>query len=138
MAAAGATLWFDPDEHAKETLKAFNHFCRTFELRYSAQYPDPPKTSMDGAIQRWKVGKTTPERTDPQPTLEEYDGVREDWMSRDKVAKMVGMFSSARFAEDWEAAEPDDAVRKGSSWGEFKHKMTVYYKPTENMTLETD
>ena len=35
-------LFFDPDKHPEDTLKAFQEFVQTFELRYNAQYPDPP------------------------------------------------------------------------------------------------
>ena len=90
---------------------------------------------MDAAIQRWKCQHTTETVTDPKPNMEQFDQIREQWMSRDKVAKLVGMFSSVRLAEDWEAAEPDAAARKIADWEGFKQKMNTYYKPTENITL---
>jgi hypothetical protein len=40
---ASQQLFFDPDKHPEDTLKAFQEFIQTFELRYHAQYPDPPK-----------------------------------------------------------------------------------------------
>ena len=40
------------DTYPEETLKAFEEFIDTFELRYDAQFPDPPKVSMDSALQR--------------------------------------------------------------------------------------
>ena len=52
MAEARATqLCFDPDLHPEETLKAFNNFIQTFELRYIAAYPDPPRMSMEAALE---------------------------------------------------------------------------------------
>ena len=45
-----SNLMFDPNAHRKDTLKQFKEFCRLFELRYDASYPDPPKTSMDAAV----------------------------------------------------------------------------------------
>ena len=133
MATPSTTLWFDPDEHPKECLKAFENFCKTFDRRYQAQYPDPPKTSMDAAIQRWKVEHITPTDADPALTLNDFDAIRDKWISRDKVTKLIGMFSAARLAEDWEAAETDAAVRKVSGWDEFQQQMKNYYKPTENI-----
>jgi hypothetical protein len=61
MAAMTSTskLYFDPDLHPDDTLRAFDEFIQSFELRYDAQYPDPPKTSLDGAIERWKLANTT-------------------------------------------------------------------------------
>ena len=53
--ASGTTLHFDPDLHQDDTLKAFNEFIQSFYLRYEAQYPDPPKVSIDAAIERWKL-----------------------------------------------------------------------------------
>ena len=35
------SLFFDPDEHPEDTLKAFTGFVESFERRYNAQYPDP-------------------------------------------------------------------------------------------------
>ena len=39
-------LFFDPANHPDDTLKAFNDFTQIFELRYAAQFPDPPKVSL--------------------------------------------------------------------------------------------
>ena len=50
-----STVYFDPDLHPDDTLRAFDEFIQNFELRYDAQYPDPPKTSLDAAIERWKL-----------------------------------------------------------------------------------
>ena len=54
-----SNIFFDPDEHPEDTLKAFEEFIKVFSLRYEAQYPDPPKVSLESAIQRWKVVNTT-------------------------------------------------------------------------------
>ena len=48
------SLQFDPDQHPHATLKAFNEFIEQYEFRYEAQYPEPPKSIMDGAILQWK------------------------------------------------------------------------------------
>jgi len=52
-------LYLDPDQHPEDTLKSFEEFTQVFELRYVAQYPDPPKVSMDAAIARWKFANAT-------------------------------------------------------------------------------
>jgi len=59
------TLYFDPNEHAENSLKAFNEFCDTFLLRYDALYTDPTKVSIDAAITRWKYGNIT--EANPEP-----------------------------------------------------------------------
>ena len=71
-------LFFDPDQHPEDTLKAFEEFTQLFELRYDAQFPDPPKFSMDAAIDRWKVANTTENNQNPRPDLAAYDAIRND------------------------------------------------------------
>lgn len=132
---SGSNLHFDPDSHPKDTLKQFREFCRLFELRYDAQYPDPPQTSMDAAIRRWKLTNTTEDVQDPKPTLDDYDSLRDGWRSKDRVAKVIGMFSAPRLSSDWEAAESDEKLRQAATWTDFKTKLQEYYKPTENATL---
>lgn len=129
-------LFFDPDKHPEDTLKAFDEFTQLFDLRYDAQFPDPPKVSMDAAMQRWKVENTTEAITDPKPNLQQFDQIRNNWRSKDRVAKFLGMYSSSRFFSDWRAAQPDEDQRKSASWDAFLTIMQEYYKPTENLTLK--
>ena len=65
---ATASLHFDPDCHPDDTLKAFNEFIIDFELRYAANYPDPPKVSLEAALSRWKV-----ENEDTKVSPDQYD-----------------------------------------------------------------
>ena len=46
---------FDLDEYPKNTLKPFNDYVELFELKYNAQFPDPPKFSLNSALKRWKI-----------------------------------------------------------------------------------
>ena len=84
-------LYFDPDQHPEETLKAFDEFTEDFLLRYDANHPDPPKVSMDAAIQRWKI-----DNNNAQPTVAQFDTIKESWQTKDKVAKFIGLYSSCR------------------------------------------
>jgi hypothetical protein len=72
---ANQQLFFDPNKHPEDTLKAFQEFIQTFELRYNAQYPDPPRVSLDAAVERRKVANTTEATPHPKPTLDQYDVV---------------------------------------------------------------
>ena len=128
-------LYFNPEQHPEDTLKAFEEFTQTFELRYDAQYPDPPKVSLDAAIERWKYANATTDTTQPKPSLAQYDQIRDNWRACDKVAKLLGMFSSNRLYMDWKVAQPDEGTRKLSKWTEFVTVMREFYKPTENITL---
>ena len=70
---SNSQVYFVPDEHPEDTLNSFQEFTRTFELRYNAQYPDPPKVSLEAAISRWKVSNATEEVPDPKPSIGQYD-----------------------------------------------------------------
>jgi hypothetical protein len=126
-----STLYFDPDLHPDDTLRAFDEFIQSFELRYDAQYPDPPKTSLDAAIERWKLAND-----DKKPTLDDYDNIRDEWRSKDRVTKLLGIFSSKRLFADWKVAEPDDSKRAKVTWKYFVTTMQQHYKPTENLALK--
>ena len=128
-------VFFNPDDHPEDTLKAFEEFTKIFNLRYDAQYPDPPKVSLEAAIERWKVTNTTDAKPNPKPNLEQYDKICSDWKQKDKVAKLLGMFSSHKLYEDWCVAQPDENERAKAKWPEFMRTMKEYYKPTENETL---
>ncbi len=125
------SLFFEPDHHPDDTLKSFVEFVQDYELRYSATYPDPPKVSLDSAIQRWKLGKDN-----KAPSVAEYDEIVEEWKSRDMVAKCLGIYSSRRLYSDWTIAEPVEATGKAATWATFKAKIQEYYKPTENLTVK--
>ena len=45
-------VYFDPEKHPKDILKAFTLFCKKFDLFYEAKYTDPPKSALDALIQR--------------------------------------------------------------------------------------
>ena len=130
MAESRQDLYFDPDQHPNELLKAFCEFVQDFVLRYEAKFPDPPKASLDAAIERWKLLNRK------KPSLKEYDLIVEEWRNRDKVAKFLGIYSSRRMYSDWKAAEPSEQNRKEAGWNEFVSKMETYYRPTENLTLK--
>ena len=129
-------IFFNPDEHPEDTLKAFEVFIKVFVLRYNAQYPDPPKVSIEAAINRWKITNTTDLIPNPTPTVAQYDTICDEWKSKDKVAKILGMFSSQKLYDDWCVAEPNEATRNSATWDSFVTKMKAYYKPTENMVLK--
>ena len=129
-------VFFNPDDHPEDTLKAFEEFTKIFNLRYDAQYPDPPKVSLEAAIERWIVTNATEAKPKPKPNLEQYDKICSDWKQKDKVAKLLGMFSSHKLYEDWCVAQPDENERAKTKWPEFVRAMKEYYKPTENETLK--
>ena len=124
-------LFFDPDRHAEETLKWFNEFIEMFKLRYKAHYPDPPKLSIYVAIERWKLTNE-----DAKPTLEQYDAIKAEWQSKDKIAKFLGMYASKRFYDDFKVPVPTEEGRDSCDWPSFVKAMNEYYKPTANCTLQ--
>ena len=128
---ATTNLYFDPDCHPDDTLKAFNESVVDFELRYAANFPDPPKVSLDAALSRWKV-----ENEDTKMSPNHYDTIVDSWKKKDKVAKFLGLFSSRRLYSDWVMAVPDEAERKSAGFDTFVAKLQEYYKPMENLTLK--
>ena len=128
-------LFFDPQQHPDNTLQFFIQFTQQFQLRYAAQFPDPPKASLDSALQRWRIQNITSEALNPTPTLEQYDELVANWQAKDKVAKFLGMFSSMNFHDDWLAAQPEETLRKNAGWTDLVGYMTEYYKLAENITL---
>ena len=129
-------LFFDPDDHPENTLKAFQELIHRFELRYDAMYPDPPKVSLEAATERWKIIETTPENHSPKPNLEQFDNLCEHTKARDKVSKFLGIYSSRRLYMDWCMAAPEEKTRKNAQWKDVVVAMSAYYKPTENITLK--
>ena len=128
-------VYFDPEKHPKDTLKAFTLFCKKFDLFYEAKYTDPPKAALDALIQRWTIQNATPATPHPVITLDQYDTIKHDWQSRDKVKKVLGLYGSMRLHSDFESAQPDKALRDDASWNDFKKSIEDFYKPTENLTL---
>ena len=45
-------LFFGPDEHPENTLKTSQEFIQRFQLRDDLLYPEPPKVSLEAAIER--------------------------------------------------------------------------------------
>ena len=99
-----------------------------YELRYSARYTDPPsKVSLDAAIERWKLTTATDAQPDLKPNLAQYDEIRAEWRSKDKVTKFLGMFCSARLYTDWQVALPDPTDRDSATWPQFLFAIRTYY-----------
>ncbi len=73
---------------------------------------------------------------DKKPTVDDYDNIRDEWRSKDRVAKLLGIFSSKRLFADWKVAEPDESKRSKTTWEYFVSTMQKHYKPTENLTLK--
>ncbi|CAB4010524.1 Hypothetical predicted protein [Paramuricea clavata] len=75
----------------------------------STLYFDPdlhPDDTLHAAVERWKLAND-----DKKPTLDDYDNIRDEWRSKDRVTKLLGIFSSKRLFADWKVAEPDDSKR---------------------------
>ena len=121
------SLQFNPDNHPHSTLKAFKDFTEQYNYRYEAQYPLPQKYVMDNEFAIWKAANG-----DTDPTAERKHTLQTEWISKDKVRKLLGFFASPRLIQDWRAAEPDAT---NVSWETFIEKMETYYKPTENRII---
>ena len=94
MAETRSNLFFDLDAHPEDTFKAFLEFTQRFILRYNAQFPDPPKVSLELVIERWKMHHATTDTPNPMLDLEQYDQICNEWQSKDRVTKFIGIYSS--------------------------------------------
>ena len=119
--AAATTLYFDPDLHPDDTLQSFNEFIQRFELRYDAQYPDPPKVSLDAAIEDWKL-----EHDDAKPFVDEYDNIRAEWRSCGETSRHILIQTTLA---DWKVAEKDETTRTKANWEYFVQKCKVITNP---------
>ena len=54
------------------------------------------------------------------------------WISKDKLKKLLGIFATARLIQDWKAAKPYEVLSRDCTWDYFLQKLRSYYKPTEN------
>ena len=52
MAEVHSSMFFDPEAHPEDTLKAFLEFTQRFILQYNPKFPDPPKVSLELTIKR--------------------------------------------------------------------------------------
>ena len=109
-------LFFNPEDHPENTLKAFQEFIQHFELHYDASYPDPPKVSLEAVIERLKIMGATPGNPSTKPNLEQFDNLCEHTKSHEKVSKFLGTYSSRRLYTDWCMAAPEEKTRKNAQW----------------------
>ena len=65
-------------------------------------------------------------------TEKDIDTIRNEWISKDKVWKLLGFFSSLRLQQGWKAAESNPDILKNAEWDYCIERMRQYYKPTEN------
>ena len=119
-------LQFNPDQFPHATLKAFNKFIEQYKFQYEAQYPEPPKHAIEASIAKWTA------TTKKEPTYADMEFIKNMWISKDKVKKLLGFFATARLIQDWKAAEPNEVLSRDCTWDYFLQKLRSYYKPTEN------
>ena len=62
--------------------------------------------------------------------------IKNTWISKDKLKKLLGFFATARLIQDWKAAEPNEVLSRDCTWDYFLQKLRPYYKPTENPIIQ--
>ena len=107
-------------------MKAFNEFIEQYQFRFEAQYPEPPKHAIEACITKWTA------TTKKEPADANIEFIKNRWISKDKVRKLLGFFAKARLIQDWKAAEPNELLSRDCTWDHFLKKLRSYYKPTEN------
>ena len=122
-------LKFNPDRFPYATLKAFNKFIKQYEFRYEAQYPEPLKHANEACITKWTA--TTKKETE----YTDIEFIKNMWISKEKVRKLLGFSAANRLIQDWKASEPNEVLSRDCTWDHFLKKLRSYYKPTENSII---
>ena len=123
-------LQFNPDQFSHATLKAFNEFIEQYKFRYEVQYPEPLKHAIEASITKWTA------TTKKEPRHTDMEAIKNTWISKDKIKKLLGSFATARLIQDWKAAEPNDVLSRDCTWDYFLQKLRSYHKPTENPIIQ--
>ena len=56
-----------------------------------AQYPVPPKNAIDSEIEKWQ-----PENRNKELTTDIIEAIRQEWISKGKIRKLLGFFDTIR------------------------------------------
>ena len=107
-------------------MKAFNEFIEQYESRYEAQYPEHPKHAIEACITKWTA------TTKKEPAHTDIEFIKNTWISKDQVKKLLGFFVTTRLIQDWKAAETNEVLSRDCTWDHFLKKLRSYYTPTEN------
>ena len=86
------SLQFDQNKHPHATLKAFNDVIEQLKIRFNAQYPEPSSNTIVNAISKWKASNSNRE-----PAAKDIKTVRNEWVSKDKVRKLLVFFFISLF-----------------------------------------
>ena len=65
-----------------------------------SQYPKPPKNIIDNELIKWQS-----QNRNKELSTDIIEAIREKWISKDKICKLLGFFPIVRLQQDWKAAE---------------------------------
>ena len=111
-------------------MKTFNEFIEQYKFRYEAQYPEPPKHTIEACITKWTV------TTKKEPTYTDMEFIKNTSISKGKVKRLLEFFTTARHIQDWKAAESNEVLSSDCTWDYFIQKPRLYYKPTKNPIIQ--
>ena len=63
------------------------------------------------------------------------EAIRQKWISKDNVRKLLGFFATLGLQQDWEAAQNNPSLLRDCPWEYFLQKIREYCKPTENFII---
>ena len=96
---------------------------------------NPPKVSLDAAIERWKLTTATDAQPDPKPNLANTTTFVPSGDPRIELQSSLECFvQPVDLYTYWQVALPDP--RDSVTWSQFLDAMRTYYQPTENLTLK--
>ena len=74
---------------------------------------EPPKHAIEACITKWTA------KTKKEPTHTDTEFIKNMWISKDKVKKLLGFFTTARLIQDLKATEPNEVLSRGTVCGIF-------------------
>ena len=76
-----------------------------------SKYSVPPKNDIDSEIEKWQS-----QNRNKELTTDIVEAIRQEWISKDKVCKLLGLFATVRLQQDWKAADNNPSFLIDCPW----------------------
>ena len=75
------------------------------------------KHVIEACITKWTA--TTKKETE----YTDIEFIKNMWISKEKVRKLLGFFAANRLIQDWKAYEPNEVLSRDCTWDHFLKKL---------------
>ena len=73
--------------------------------------------------------------TKKEPTHIDIEFIKNMCISNSKVKKLLGIFATTRFIQDWKVVEPNEVLSRDCTGDYFLKKLQPNCKPTKNPVI---